>query len=156
MSELVVRPDSWNFPLFLHVAGAMLLVAALTVTAGALVLAWSRRDGEASAVLMQFAWRTLLLAVIPSFLLMRIGAQWLADREGLADSDLAWIGIGYTTGDFGGILLVLTTIVAFFAARRGRRPGGAPNVLGRLSAVLVLLLVAAYLVTVWAMAAKPT
>jgi hypothetical protein len=34
MSALaVIRPDSWNFPLFLHVLGAMILVGA-TLTAG--------------------------------------------------------------------------------------------------------------------------
>ena len=27
-----IRPDDWNFPLLVHVAGAMLLVGALVVT----------------------------------------------------------------------------------------------------------------------------
>ena len=28
-----IRPDSWNFPLFLHVLGAMVLVGAVTAAA---------------------------------------------------------------------------------------------------------------------------
>ena len=36
---LVIRADQYNFPLLLHVAGAMLLVATLIVAAACLVLA---------------------------------------------------------------------------------------------------------------------
>ena len=37
-----IRPDSWNFPLFLHVLGAMVLVGGLL--AGAVCLAFARGD----------------------------------------------------------------------------------------------------------------
>ena len=33
MNVAAIRPDSWDFPLFLHVTGAMLLVGALVVVA---------------------------------------------------------------------------------------------------------------------------
>ena len=92
----IVRPDSWNLPLFVHVAGAMLLVAAvvvvLAVTAGAL------RRGDDAAVLMRLAFRALLLGVLPAWLVMRVGAQWVASEEAVGDP--SWIGIGY--GDLGG------------------------------------------------------
>ncbi len=37
-----VRPDSWNFPLFVHVLGAMILVGGLLT--GASALAFARGD----------------------------------------------------------------------------------------------------------------
>ena len=37
-----VRPDSWNFPLFVHVLGAMILVGGLLT--GASILTFARGD----------------------------------------------------------------------------------------------------------------
>ena len=34
-----IRPDSWNFPLLVHVLGAMILVGGVLTAAAALVLA---------------------------------------------------------------------------------------------------------------------
>ena len=39
-----IRPDDVNFPLFLHVFGAMLLVGTLFAVALATVLAWQRPE----------------------------------------------------------------------------------------------------------------
>ena len=155
MSLATVRPDSWNFPLFLHVAGAMVLVGALVVVAWALVKAW-RGD---SAGFTNVAFRTLLYAAIPSFIVMRVGAQWIADKEGILDSksDPSWIGIGFSTSDSGGLFVIIATVLAGLAARRLRREGSAgPITLGRVAAVLTLIPLIAFLVTVWAMTAKPT
>jgi uncharacterized membrane protein len=41
-----IRPDSWNFPLLLHVFGAMVLVGGLVTAVTALILG-SRRDTAA-------------------------------------------------------------------------------------------------------------
>ena len=57
---LFIRPDSWNFPLLVHVAGAMTLVAALVVAAAALVQAWREADPAAASALVRFGFRTLL------------------------------------------------------------------------------------------------
>ena len=62
-----VRPDAWNLPLFLHVAGAMLLVAALAIVAATTAAALRRGDGV--DVLTGLAFRTLLIGVIPAYIL---------------------------------------------------------------------------------------
>ena len=61
MTYLLIRPDSWNLPLFVHVAGAMVVTAALVVTVGSLALAW-RATGEERAAITRFGFRTLLYA----------------------------------------------------------------------------------------------
>ena len=64
-----VRPDSWNFPLFLHVLGAMILVGGLLAAGG--VLAAARGDAR----LLRLGYWSLLLVSLPGWILMRIGAQ---------------------------------------------------------------------------------
>jgi len=64
-----VRPDSWNFPLFLHVLGAMILVGGLLT--GASALAYAR--GEAR--ILRLGYWSLLAVSLPGWVLMRIGAQ---------------------------------------------------------------------------------
>ena len=66
-----IRADDVNFPLFLHVFGAMLLVGALFAVALATVLAWKRPDDATG--LTRFALRTLLIGVVPAWILMRVG-----------------------------------------------------------------------------------
>ena len=90
MTVAAVRPDSWNLPLFLHVLGAMVLVGSLIVVAWTLAKAW-RGDSHGFTFL---AARVLMLGAIPAFIVMRGSAQWIADKEGLADKDPTWIGIG--------------------------------------------------------------
>jgi hypothetical protein len=144
-----IRPDSWNFPLFLHVAGAMLLVGALVVVVA--TMAAAMRGGEGVAVLTRLAFRTLLIGVIPAYILMRGGAEWIASEEGVPD-DLDWIGIGYSVADGGLLLTIIAAVLAWRAARRGAAgPGG----VGRAVFALAALLILAYGVAIWAMAAKP-
>jgi hypothetical protein len=146
-----VRPDSWNIPLFLHVAGAMVLVGALVLVAWALVKAWR---GDAAGF-TRLAFRTLLFAAIPSFLVMRVAAQWIASKENLEDADLAWIGIGFGASDFGLLLLIAGTITAGLGARKLGRAAGATSWNGRAAAVLTIIPLVLYLVAIWAMTAKP-
>jgi uncharacterized membrane protein len=151
MTIALVRPDDWNFPLLLHVAGAMLLVGSLVTVAALLLLAW-RGD---SPGLIRLGFRTLLIAAIPSYLLMRVGAEWINSKENIPD-EADWIGIGYITADGGLLFLLISTILAGVAARRaGRQPAGG-RTLGRVVTVLTLIVLAAYLVAVWAMTAKPS
>jgi hypothetical protein len=151
MSFAAVRPDAWNFPLFLHVLGAMVLVALLATAAVVLVVSLSSDDRPAA---LRLAFRTLLIGGIPAYLVMRVGAEWIASKEHLADSDASWIGIGYSVADGGLLLLIVMTILSGLALRRARR-GGEPRALVRLTTGLTLLLIVAYGVAIWAMASKP-
>jgi hypothetical protein len=146
----IIRPDAWNFPLLLHVLGAMLMVGALVLAGSALLLAW--RDG--SAAMVRLGYRSLLLGVVPSWILMRVGAEWIASKEHLENSNASWVGIGFSTADGGALLIIIATILAGFAMRRAVKRGGASG-LGRTSAVLIGVLVVGYVVTIWAMTTKP-
>jgi hypothetical protein len=138
-----IRPDAWDFPLLVHVAGAMLLVGALVVVVASMGSALRRGDG--AEVLTGLAFRALLLGVLPAYILMRVGAEWIASKEDVPD-DVDWIGIGYMVSDGGLLLWIIAAVVAWRAARRGAAgPGG----LG-----LAVLLVA-YAVAIWAMTTKP-
>jgi hypothetical protein len=146
-----VRPDSWNFPLLLHVLGAMALVALLAVAAVVLSVAL-RSDDRAEA--LRLAFRTLLIGAIPAYLVMRVGAEWLASKEKLEDADFAWVDIGYMVADIGLLVLIVMTVLAGVASRRARR-GGTPSGLVKWANGLTLLLIVAYGVALWAMSTKP-
>jgi hypothetical protein len=151
-----LRPDSWNFPLLLHVLGAMLLVGGL-VTAAAFQLISGRpatsNDGVASA---RAAFRALLFVAFPAWILMRIGAEWIYSKEGWSgDNDPAWLGVGFLTADLGGILLLLSILMAGLGVRQLGRSGGVASPFARVATVLATVLLIAYLVAVWAMTAKP-
>jgi hypothetical protein len=151
MTLASVRPDDWNFPLLLHVLGAMVLVGLLA--AAAVLLAVALRADDRAATL-RFAFRTLLIGAIPAYVVMRVGAEWIASKEHLEDSDASWIGIGYSVADGGLLILLVMTILAGLAVRRARR-GGEPTGLVRWTSGLTLLLILAYAVALWAMATKP-
>jgi hypothetical protein len=85
---------------------------------------------------------------------MRIGAEWIADKEHLTDSNASWIGIGYSVADGGLLILIILNVLAGLAYRRARR-GGQPVALLRWTTGLTLLLIVAYGVALWAMATKP-
>jgi hypothetical protein len=148
----LIRPDSWFFPLFLHIAGAMVLVGALTLAAISLIAAWR----SASPRLIRLAYRSLFYGALPGYVVFRIGAAWIADKEHLTDSNLTWIGIGYGVSDFGALLLTISLVAGGISVRlinRGRQP---PQITARIVTGLVSLVLVAYLVAVWAMTTKPT
>ena len=95
-----IRPDSWNYALFVHVLGAMILVGAL-------------------------------------------GHE--ADETFALD----------LTSDLGGILLLISVVLAGFGARRLSRSDGGSAILARSAGVLALIVLALYLVALWAMTTKP-
>jgi hypothetical protein len=150
-----IRPDDWNIALLLHVLGSMVLVGALVLAAAALFGAW-RADGpgESRASLVRLGFRTLLLGVLPGWIAMRIGGEWIASKEDLTDAKLTWLDIGFTTADLGLLVILIATLLAGLGARRAARTPGSGS-LGRASAALVSLLLVAYLVAVWAMTTKP-
>ena len=144
-----IRPDEWNVPLLVHVLGAMVLVGGLF--AGAAALAVARGDAR----VLRVGYWSLLAIALPGYVVMRVGAEWIADKQGLneADEDPAWIVIGYITADLGALLLLVSMILGGIGVVRLRRGGGS----GLLKATMVisLLLLAVYVVAVWAMGAKP-
>lgn len=145
----VVRPDSWNIPLFIHVLGAMLWTGTLLLAV--IAFAEQRRGGEP-----RFGFRTLLWASVPAYLVMRIGAQIIASKEKVEDSDDAWIGIGFIVSDLGLLLLIAATICAYVATRRTRRAEASSGTgLATASMVLSGILLFAAVVAVWAMTTKP-
>jgi hypothetical protein len=145
-----IRPDSWNFPLFLHILGAMVLVGALLTGTGALAFA------RGSASILRLGYYSLLAVALPGYIVMRIGAEWIAEKEGWNDkgvSSPAWLDVGYLIADLGALLLLIALVLGGIGVRRLRAGKGA----GLLKAAMVISLVilAAALVAVWAMSGKP-
>lgn len=152
---LAIRADEVNFPLFLHVLGAMLLVGTLLVVAFSILMGWRRTDPVEAGALTRFGLWTLIAGVLPSYVLMRIGGQWTEAEENLPEEveDQAWVGIGYVTADVGGVLIIVSIVLAILGLRRLRAGRGIG--LGRAVGVISVLLLAAYVVAVWAMTTKP-
>ena len=145
-----IRPDEWNLPLLVHVTGAMVLVGALITAVTALVASRSSRP----APMKRVAFRTLLLAALPSYILMRGAAEWILSEEGL-DDEAAWIGIGFIVSDLGLLVLIVATVLTGISARRARDQTADSGRLGRVSVALMSVMLAGYAVAVWAMTAKP-
>jgi hypothetical protein len=150
-----IRPDSWNYPLFMHVLGAMVLVGALVTAGTAQILSW-KPAGNAAAY-SRLSFRTLLIVGIPAWFVMRIGAEWIYSKENWADvpNEPDWLGVGYITADLGGILLLVSVILAGFGARRLARADGGSTILARSAGAIALVVLALYLLALWAMTAKP-
>jgi hypothetical protein len=86
---------------------------------------------------------------------MRVTAKWVYSKEHLdqLDDDPTWITIGFITSEVGGIILLVALILGGIGVRKARGGGGAG--LLRASTVLAAILIAVYVVTVWAMGGKP-
>jgi hypothetical protein len=152
-----IRPDEWNYALLTHVFGALLLVGAIMTAVCFLFAAWRSKTPADSLAFGRLAFKTLLFVALPAWFVMRLGAAWIADKEGLNENiDPAWLQIGFITAEPGGLLLLITIILAGISARRLRTGGGTMGTLGRIATVLATLLLVAYLVAVWAMGAKPS
>jgi NADH:ubiquinone oxidoreductase subunit 6 (subunit J) len=151
-----LRADSIDFPLFLHVLGATVLVGALFMSALSLVLAW-RREGPDALSLTRLGFWSFPLAVLPAYVLMRIGAQWTESRSNLTEEqeDSAWIGIGYVTADIGAVLILICLVLAALGLRRLGADPDRSRTFARIVGVVSLLLLAAYLIAAYAMTTKP-
>jgi hypothetical protein len=146
----VIRPDSWNFPLFLHVLGAMILVGGLLT--GASSLGFARGDVR----FLRLGYWSLLAVSLPGWILMRAGGEWIASKEGWTKSGVnspTWLDIGVLLADLGGLILLISLIVGGIGVYRLRKGKGSGLLKGTL--VLSIILLAAYVVAVWAMAGKP-
>jgi hypothetical protein len=149
-----VRPHSWDLAIFVHVAGAMILVGGLVTAATAGILGWR----EASGALRRFSALTLFAVAFPGWIIMRVGAEWAYSKEGwdkVPDTlQPTWLGIGYLTADVGGIVLLIALVLGGIGIRRARSGGGAG--LLRASTTAAAILIAVYVVSVWAMGGKPS
>lgn len=142
----VLRPDSWDFPLFVHVFGAVVLfggVGAVTTLAAASI----GRGPEQTRLLRRLAFVTTLAVIWPAYIVMRAGAQWILTREGLDKDSPGWVGVGMAVSDGGFVVLVLITVAAWVSLRRPR----AGSFLAGLSGLYLIALVVAW----FAMTAKP-
>jgi hypothetical protein len=145
-----IRPDSWDFPLFLHVFGAMVLTGGLLT--GASSLGFARGDAR----FLRLGYWSLLAVSLPGWVLMRAGAQWIASKEGWTKKGVpspTWLDIGYLLADVGGLILLVSLVVGGIGLYRLRRGQGSG--LLKTTLVLSIVLLAAYVVAVWAMAGKP-
>ncbi len=142
-----MRPDSWNFPLLLHIVGAAVLFGAVAAAAVSTLAADRLAEPD---FMRKLAFRSLLIAGLPAYIVMRIGAQWLYSKGfDELEEDPAWIGIGYIVADLGLLVFLVALVLTGIAAWK-RKSG-----LGKAAGVLAVVLLVAMLVAVWAMGAKP-
>jgi hypothetical protein len=143
MIVALLRPDSWDLPLFLHVLGAIALVGAVAATCALAVSSqrwpWLRR----------ITLQTMLAVVIPAWLLMRLPGQWEDSRSSIGDGE-GWLDAGYMVGDAGVVFLIVTSVCAWLGVRRPERRWP-----GRTVAVLAGVYLAALFGVMFAMSAKP-
>ena len=146
-----IRPDNVNFPLLVHVLGATVLVGGLTTAFIAQLFAWRREEPGATAFTRLSFW-ALLLAALPGWIVMRVGAEWVYSRAGWdqVDQEPDWLGIGYITAEPGLLLLLISLVLAGLSMRRGS------GTLARIATVLTTVMLVAYVIAIWAMTAKPT
>jgi hypothetical protein len=145
----LVRPDDENLPLFVHVLGASILVGGLLT--GASLLGFAR----GSVSMLRLGYWTMLAVALPGLVLMRIGAEWIYRTSVYDDleDEPTWIMIGGVTADIGGALFLVSLAVGGFGIYRLREGKG--DGLLKATMVIGLILLAAYVVAVWAMASKP-
>lgn len=167
----LIRPDSWNFPLLVHILGATVLVGGVLTGASAL------RAARGSHRLLRLGYGALLYVALPGLIVMRIGAAVMWHKYNPNHSflwavfphrhDVTWIKIGGTVADFGGGLLVLALILGWFGLKR--MEGATDDLLTKLPVVskmtgetllrytmlISIVLLAGYVLAVWAMAGKP-
>ena len=142
-----MRPDSWNFPLLLHVAGAAVLFGAVAAAAVSTLAADRVAEPE---FMRRLAFRSLLIVGLPAYIVMRVGAEWLYSKGfDELDDDPAWLGIGYIVADVGLLVFLIALVLAGIASWKGK------SGLARAAGVLSILLLVAMIVAVWAMGAKP-
>jgi hypothetical protein len=138
----ILRPHSWDFPLFLHVFGAMVLFGAILATTTLSFVGW-RLPGVRA--LSRSTFWALLAAAIPAWILMRVGAQWAYSKEHhqLFEKDPTWIGIGFIIADLGLLILLLATGFAFWWQRSQKAVAG--RIVSGLALLYLILLAVAWL-----------
>jgi len=113
----LLRPDSWNLPLFVHILGATILFgtpATVAITGFA-----SRGRDDYRELLRRVTSRTFLLGVIPAWVLMRVGAGWIAGKEFPGDTKTpGWVDVGFIVSEPGALLLLVIGILLLVRRQR--------------------------------------
>jgi hypothetical protein len=149
----LLRSGTWEWALFFHVLGALVLIGGMVLVVTTALLGTRSTDPHGALAMQRLTWRTLLLLVLPSFVLTRATAEWVRTEDGFAD-DLTWINVGYIVTDRGGIVLLALLVLGWRSARVAAR-GELRTVSSRILAVLAPLYLVALLVATWAMTTKP-
>lgn len=142
----LLRPTEWEWPLFLHVLGAMVMTGGTLLALTALAAAWRTDDTAA----LRLGYRALLLGALPGWLVMRVFAQVTLAESPYEDTEPGWVAIGFITSEPGLLLLIAATVLAGISTRRA-----AGGTRARVAVVLTAILLVTYAVTIWAMTAKP-
>jgi hypothetical protein len=148
-----IRPDDQSFALLLHLVGATVVFGSLLASATSIALA----RGEIR--LLRLGYFSLLFVGLPGLILLRLAGQWLYQLqnwdelpEQIPEPD--WLSIGFIVADWGGLLFLLSLVVGGVGIYRlGKGKGGAG--LLKVTMVISLILIVAYVVAVWAMTGKP-
>lgn len=143
----LVRPDSWNLPLFLHVLGATVTFGA-TATVAIVAFAGRPATSERALWLRGLAFKIGLIVLVPAWFLLRIPAGWIASKE-FPDHEPGWVGVGYPVTEGGAVLIIVMLVLAWFAMRR--RESRTAAVVPWLATVYLVALGVAW----FAMSAKP-
>ena len=145
----VVRPDSWNLPLFLHVLGATLTFGA-TATVALLGFASLRAAPERTRWLRNLAFWIAFTLLVPAFILMRGAAIWILDKEFPGGNhEPGWVDVGFIVTEPGALLVIVMVILAWIGARKDRFRSAI--VVPWLASILLVALGVAW----FAMSAKP-
>jgi hypothetical protein len=129
----------------------MVLVGGLL--AGASALAYARGNVR----FLRLGYWSLLAVALPGWVVMRVGAEWIYRKEHWDDvprsAEPTWLTIGGITADIGGAIFLVSLVAGGIGVYRLREGKGA----GLLKATLALslLLLAGYVVAIWAMSGKP-
>jgi hypothetical protein len=145
----IQQPPSGNFDLFLHVLGATATFGA-TLAVAILGFAALRAAPERAQWLRRLTFRVGLFALVPAFIVMRVGAQLIANDEYPGDAKTpGWLDVGFIVTEPGAILVLVVLILAYLAGRRAQTR--LATVVPWLATVYVVALGVAW----FAMSAKP-
>lgn len=144
----LVRPDSWNLPLFFHVLGATLTFGT-TATVALLGFAGLRGEPERSQWLRNLAFWIAFTVLVPAFILMRGAAFWIVDKEFPHGHEPGWVSVGYVVTEPGALLVIVMVILAWVGSRQERFRGAVA--VPWLASILLVALGVAW----FAMSAKP-
>ena len=144
----IQQGPSGNLPLFLHVLGATMAFGAI-LTLVILGFAARRAETERALWLRRLIFRIGLFVLLPTWLLMRIAAQWIDSKEYPHGHEPGWVGVGFIVSDAGALIVLALLILSWFGSRRSESRAGA--VVPWLAAVYGVALGVAW----FAMSAKP-
>lgn len=162
---------SINFPLLVHITGAVVLVGGVIAAATAFLSA----RGDARR--LRLGYYSLLFVALPGLIVAKFGATWIWSKESTHSfigsafphtDDPRWIMIGGTALDGGGALLVLALILGWFGLERldGSRDDflakvpvvknmeGATLLKG--TTIISVVLLVGYVLAIWGMGTKPS